>query len=260
MQKIDVILADVIKNYNIKEPAALLFSGGTDSLTIFWTLQKLSIPFTCYTFHLKRHISTDAKVASLCCKYWNVRHIIIQENQDVKKDVEETIKIIKSSRKTHVEVMYAYLHLFRGIKENVVFSGLQADTLYGSNKQAAIKHGKSDAGRFTAYRKKLLEDKGQEGLHQACLLAQSFNKKFYAPYTNSEVRDWFFKFSWKDLNTPKQKYPTVKAFSDKFKEINVYRKDDNLQCGSKIRELMADTFQNHQRKAYKTIYAKYYNL
>ena len=43
-------------------------------------------------------------------------------------------------------------------------------------------------------------------------------------------------YTWADLNRPRQKMPAVVAFSDRFAETAIYRRNDNMQCGSGIRE------------------------
>ena len=232
---------------------ALLFSGGTDSLTVLWTLLELGARVTCYTFRLPEVESTDIRVSKLACAHWGVPQVVVQSGPNVVEDVRDTIRIIGSARKTHVEVMYAYRFLLQAVQERQVWSGIQADTLYGSNKNAAIRCGKGSAAQFAAYRRDLLSSPAQEGLEQARRVAAHFGKELCMPYSDQRIRDWFMRWSWADLNKPKQKMPPVLGFADKFREVAIYRKDDNLQCGSGIREHMAAAFHGKQRAAYKRI-------
>lgn len=250
MQNFRTILREVIKKQLPNEPVALLFSGGTDSLTILWTLLDLEARVTCYTFHLSYYESTDLRASRLACDFYQVPQVIINEDKgEILDQLKDVITVIKSPRKTHVEVMYGYWFLIQAVKEKHIFSGIQADTLYGSNKNSAIQYGKRLAGDFTKFRQHLLANPGQEGLCQANLIARHFNKVLFTPYSSQNIRDFFFRYSWADLNKPKQKMPAVISFSEKFRELPIYRRDDNMQCGSHLREHLATYV-----KQYKVIY------
>lgn len=238
LKRLKEILYNVISSQVPKsEPVALLFSGGTDSLTVFWTLQDLGVPVTCYTFRLTHYQSTDSIVSKMACEHWKTPHKIITEDTRPKiEQVKSVIKIIKSYRKTHVEVMYGYYFLLQAINERHVFSGLQADTLFGSNKNAAIKCRNMDAKGFANYRRELYLNPNQEGLYPAYTLATHFKKILHTPYTHQTVRDFLCQYSWRELNSPKQKMPSIIAFKERFLEIPIYRHDDNFQCCSRIRE------------------------
>ena len=235
------ILKKVVKKELAGEPVALLFSGGTDSLTILWTLLDLGADVTCYTFRLEQVESSDSKVARLVVKTWQIPIKMIvapyQEPKELAEDLKAVIQIIQSTRKTHVEVMWAYWYLFQAIEEGVVWSGLQADTLYGSSKSLAIKYAK-DPQAFLKARQKMVTNPDQEGFRQAQKLASHFGKKFHAPYTSQLVREFMLRYSWAELNRPKQKMPAVVSFEQEFRQAPIYRRNDNLQCGSGIREYM----------------------
>jgi len=233
---------------------ALLFSGGTDSLTLLWVLLQAGFRPACYTFRLRAVESADARAAAAACRRWEVPHEIVTEGEgSVEADVREVVKIIASARKTHVEVMYAYLHLMRAVREKHVWSGIQADTLYGSNKRSAIACGKSTAEQFARFRRKLLASPSQEGLAQAGAVAARCGRIFHAPYSHPLVREWFMRWSWADLNRPRQKMPALWGFAREFADCGLYRRDDNLQCGSGIREHMAEAFGGKQARAYKSM-------
>jgi asparagine synthetase B (glutamine-hydrolysing) len=203
---------------------------------------------TCYTFHLSYFVSTDAKAARSACTHWGVPIRIVHEAPgSVRDHLRDVIRTIKSARKTHVEVMYGYWWLMQAVKERHVFSGLQADTLYGSNKNAAIRCGKASAAEFTRYRRELLKISGQEGLAQAQMLAGHFGKILHAPYSDDRVRRFFCQFSWAQLNRPKQKMPAINAFRDRFDELPIYRHDDNMQCGSRLREHCAPFVKEYRK-------------
>lgn len=254
------LLREVIQRDLPSEPVALLFSGGTDSLTVLWILLELGIDVTCYTFNLSYFQSTDLRASKKACEHWKVKQIIVNEDHDenIPQQLRKVIGVIKSARKTHVEVMYGYWYLINSVKEKHIYSGIQADTLYGSNKKSAIHYGKKTAEEFTTYRKELVSNPGQEGLLQARLIAEQFGKILHAPYSDNSIREFFYQYSWKQLNSPRQKMPPVVSFFKEFGELPIYRHDDNMQCGSHLREHLA-IYVTHYRKIYQEIFGEPYN-
>lgn len=234
-------------------PVALLFSGGTDSLTVLWTLMDLGIPVNAYTFHLSHHKSQDLIFAEKACGHWNIPLTIVTENNNTKKEIEDMIGVIQSARKTHVECMFAFWRMIQNVKEKQVFSGILADVLYGSDRDSCIQHSKSIASVFTEYRLKYLREPDTDGVKQAGMICDHFKKQFIAPYTEPELWNTFFGWTLKEMNSPKQKMPALLAFQDRFNEIKIYRKNENLQCESGIREYMESVFGLHVRKSYKEI-------
>jgi len=230
------------------EPVDLLFSGGTDSLSVLWTLLDLGASVTCLTFHLSYFESADARASRAACARWSVPLIEVTEDErPVEQQLRDVIAAIGSARKTHVEVAYGYNFLLASCQHRHVFSGIQADTLYGSNKNAAIRQGKASAEEFTAYRRALLESPDQEGLAQMRMLAACHGKVLHAPYADEQIRAFFMRYSWQELNRPRQKMPAVLAFADRFAELAIYRHDDNMQCGSHVREHLAAHVKEYRR-------------
>lgn len=230
------VLRDVVgQSLDDGEPA-LLLSGGTDSLTILWTLLDLGERPRCYTFRLASHESQDARASALAAKVWGVPHEIVAVPDahagDLAREVGQVVRLIGSSRKTHVECMWPLWHVARHVREGAVFAGLQADTLYGTSRSWAIKHARDPAG-FLAARQRAVLDPDQEGLRQ---LGRILGDRLRAPYAHPAVRDLLMAFSWAELNRPRQKMPARVAFADRYRQAPIWRRNENLQCESGVRE------------------------
>lgn len=242
MKEFRNVLREAVEKRVFPGSHALLFSGGTDSLTILWTLLDLGIGVNCYTFRLESVESNDSKAARIAADHWKVPLEIVSVPTTslsvLAEEIRLVTKIIGSSRKTHVEVMWPLWHVARCVREENVWSGLQADTLYGSTRSMIIKYHR-DPQAFLETRAKLVAKPDQEGFAQAVRLFGSFGKQFYAPYTDPAVREFMMCYSWQQLNKPRQKMPAVLSFAKEFREVPLYRKNDNLQCGSGVREHMA---------------------
>jgi asparagine synthetase B (glutamine-hydrolysing) len=222
-----------------KSSVAVLFSGGTDSLTCLFSLLDLNIRPTLYSFHLENTIHKDIEISKQVAEFYSLDHEIIEIKRDLnqlQKDVRYLVETFKITRKTNVQCTYPFLHVLPHIKEKFVVSGLCADDLYGTAKSVAIKGGK-DKQKLDEIRQRTFSDLNSSAYRPIKELVENIhNKVFVAPYRSEEVIEYMFKFSWEQMNKPKQKQIAYSAYQDYFEKQNIYRKNTNLQVGSKIRE------------------------
>lgn len=167
---------------------ALLFSGGTDSLTVLWTLLDLNVDVKCYVFRLAEVESADSRVAALAAEAWGVSLNIVcspvQSLPELAADVQRVVEIINVSRKTHVEMGWPFWHLLRSVAEQNVWCGIQADTLWGSGREMKIKCRLPQSHNrlgFLEARRKAIADPMQEGLASMLKLASFFGKSLRSP-------------------------------------------------------------------------------
>jgi asparagine synthetase B (glutamine-hydrolysing) len=239
------------------EPVALLFSGGTDSLTVLWSLLDCGITPHCYTFRLERKVSDDSKVARIAAETFGVplTEIVIPHRgpATLLEEVRSVVQAIGSARKTHVECSFPFWHLAQQISEPVIFTGIGADDLWGSAKSVAIKYGKDPAG-FNQSRHKIIADPSTSAIKQINGL---LNHRMILPYREPSVTDFMLQFSWSALNRPKQKMLAVQGFSDEYQRAAIYRRNNNLQVGSGIREYLAMILQTPEIRRYKNVQQAY---
>ncbi|MGD9099374.1 MAG: hypothetical protein PVF45_02760, partial [Anaerolineae bacterium] len=141
-------------------------------------------------------------------------------------------------RKTHVECTWPFLYVAPVVVERQVWCGLNADDLRGSARGVAIRYGK-DPPAFRRKRRELMRDPATSAWQHIEMVFADHGKELVSPYRDSEVVDFLLRFSWQELNRPKQKMPALLSFADEFRKAAVYRRNDNLQCGSGIREYAA---------------------
>lgn len=222
-----------------KYSVAVLFSGGTDSLTCLFSLLELGIKPTLYSFHLENTVHKDIEISKQVAEFYDLKHVIIEIERNInqlQKDVTYLIQTFKISRKTNVQCTYPFLHVIPKIKEKFVVSGLCADDLYGTAKSVVIKGGK-DKKVLDEIRTKTFSNLDSSAYKSIKELVETVHDKvFITPYRSQEVIDYMFQFSWEQMNKPKQKQIAYTAYQDYFEKQNIYRKNTNLQVGSKIRE------------------------
>jgi asparagine synthetase B (glutamine-hydrolysing) len=222
-----------------KQSVSLLFSGGTDSLTCLFSLLDLGIKPKLYSFHLENIIHDDIVISKQVSDYYQLQHEIIEIKRDIrqlKNDVQYLIPAFNITRKTNVQCTYPFLHVLPHIEEQYVVTGLCADDLYGSAKSVTIKAAK-DKTVFDEIRNKTFDNLYSSAYKPIKELVENvYNKTLIAPYREPKIIDFFMQFSWSELNKPKQKQLSLTAYEDFFSRQNIYRRNNNLQVGSKIRE------------------------
>lgn len=227
------------KNIIDKSSVALLFSGGTDSLTCLFSLMDLGIRPTLYSFHMEGVIHKDIEISKQVSEHYQLNHKIIEIKRDINQlieDVKFIISYFKVTRKTNIQCTYPFLHVLPEVKEKFVVSGLCADDLYGTSKSMIIKCSK-DKYIFDKTRDRILSNFDSSAYRLIKQLVENVhNKRFIAPYRDQTIIDFFYKYSWEDLNKPKQKQIAVTAYNEFFRAQKIYRTNVNLQVGSKVRE------------------------
>jgi len=240
MHKFRELIQNVLKTeINEREDVALLFSGGTDSLTCLFALLDIGVYPRLYTFHLEGNVHKDVVISAKVAEFYGLKHVIIEIPDDIERlqeDVKYIVKELPVDRKTNIQCVFPFLYVLPNIIESVVVSGLCADDLFGTAKSVAIKSAK-DKNVFDAIRKRTLSSLNSSAyLPIKTLVEDICKKKFVVPYRNEELIEYMLQFSWADLNKPKQKQLSLDAFSKYFAKQDIYRKNSNLQVGSGIRE------------------------
>lgn len=239
---------------------ALLFSGGTDSSTVLWTLLDLGARPACYTFTLQGSASLDLPAARAITKYYGLtlNEVVIPRKLDVlKADVAKAVAV-GARKKVHVQCLQPLFHLLPAIAEHHVFTGLNADDWWGTAASDAIRHSKDEA-LFRRVRQQRFADQTSSGFAFWNAVTEQSGKQLCAPYRDPALVLWLLSQSWKQLNTPRQKWPALLDFMPEFTACGVWRRNVNLQCASGIREwheeLLADRSYNQRgRKSVAALY------
>lgn len=264
------MLKNILNKYLIEqninsESTALLFSSGMDSLSILLSCLEVGINPHLYTFYLDNHISEDIKRSREICKKLNLNltEIKIETQKDkLKDDIEFIIKKFKTKRKTAIQCIHPFLYVIPKIDEKYVLTGLCADDLYGTARSVA-KFG-NDYEKFNEIRYKKLKDKTASSYCYIKKIVEGNEKIFLAPYKEcEELLDYMLGLNYKEMNSPKQKNIMYEDYKDILEKYNLYRRNSNLQCDSRIREwhdiLLNDKeINSNNNKSIVAIYNKIY--
>lgn len=226
------------KEISLDDEIALLFSGGMDSLSILLSCLDVGIKPTLYTFYLDNYVSEDILSSRRIADLFDLKleEIIIDTARiDLLADVRYIIKTFNTSKKTAIQCIHPFLYVIPRIKEECVLSGLCADELYGTPRSMAKYHKDID------FFKKIREDKNKDLYSSSYKYIKDLmcknNKIFLAPFkTDKDIVSYMLSLNYKELHSPKQKNIVYEDYKDYIERYKLYRRNNNLQCCSKIRE------------------------
>ena len=261
---IDDFLEEKIRD---KNSVAILFSGGLDSLSLLLSCLDIGIKPVLYTFFLESYEYSDIKSSRNIAKIFGLKLIEIPIKQDLKtliNDVEYIVTNFNTYKKSAVQCVHPFLYAEKLIKEKYVLSGLCADDLYGTSKHMSILS--KNYEEFQRKRLDIISDETSSGYRY--IKSIFHNKIFIAPYKECrKLIDYFMSLDYKSMNSPKQKYVTYSAYRNEIDRYKLYRRNENLQCASKIREyhdslLKTDLNTNNYKivtPIYRNLYLEYHN-
>lgn len=267
------MLRELINNYikfNIddKNDVALLFSGGMDSLSILLSLLDCDIKPHLYSFMLDGIESSDIKKCREISDYYNLEYtevVIPMSETKLIADVKYIIRTFGVQKKTAIQCIHPFIYMFEQISEKNVLTGLCADDLYGTSKKMAIMS--KDKNAFNKRRIELLGDETSSGYKYIRNIALRNSKVLFAPYKDSkEITGYLLSLSYSEMNSPKQKNCMYEDYKDILEKNKWYRRNQNLQCSSKLREyhdtlLQTELNVNNNKVVspiYKSIYKEYF--
>tara|TARA_Y100000114_G_C11760356_1_gene329242 strand:+ start:2428 stop:3225 length:798 start_codon:yes stop_codon:yes gene_type:complete len=235
-----------------EENIAIAFSGGIDSLSILFSCLEQRKNITCYSFTLDKYVSTDFSEARKFANKYNVKFtpIFLPTNiNTLKKDL-KFLNTMGAEKKVDYTCGYPMLYIYRTMKEKVLISGLGADGHFCISKRGMI-HFKD---KIQIFRDNLFKNNNYAQKQLNKNIAKYYGKQSVTPYLDKEMIEEFKDTTWSEINKPKQKYATLKAYETYFKKIKV-RKHTNLQLGdSKIEENLKQLlFSDWNKNNYKSI-------
>ena len=261
-----LIVDHIINNVPDSEVAVLL-SGGVDSISVALAAHHAGKKVHAYSFYIKAFEyyakkdcpkklvimggkSYDFKTAEKFAKKmnWNFTPIEIP-TENLVADWYRLVDL-KCKKKTHFECVFPFLYVYPVIKEKYVLTGWGADGYFGVSKKAQMRYSSKEANeKYHKYFEKnpqnihtfneardiyFLPD-NSAGLKWHNKLVKQYNKVHVTPYLDTKVKDYFYQFSWEELNIPEQKHH-VRSSYDEFSLLKV-KKHENLHLGAGVNKL-----------------------
>lgn len=245
------LLTDHIKKNVPDTDVAVLLSGGVDSISVAMAAQDAGKIVHAYSFHLQGHVSYDFAKAKDVAEImgWKFTGVVVPTDNlipDWYRLVEHGCR-----KKSHFEAaVYPFLYCYENMSEKFCLTGWGADAYFGCSKKAMIRYSSFKKKRnyvkyckennqkrvnWNEFRNAYL-DGDCAGYQQHTNLAEKYGKVHISPYLDPRVRQLFMRYSWEELNKPKQKN-MIRVEFDIENLLGKVKPHINLQLGGGIDKL-----------------------
>ena len=246
----------------------LFFSGGVDSSTLLAAMLALGDEPRCYTFTFGTKESEDVLVARAICRHFGLRQTVVHVPsglEAVERDVREAVRLIgRKPLKTHVQCGIPFMHLARAARSDgfsKAVSGITADDILGTSKNAVIARAKGGEKAYAEHRRKDAENPNNS-FFSCARIASACGIEVAAPYKNEALREAVLGMTFDELHKPRKKSALLKAFPEFWAQGSWYRPNKNLQIVSGLRDyhdrLLQSPLNRRSHKSVAGIYSDIY--
>lgn len=224
---------------------AICTSAGIDSSALVVSALDLGKSVTVVSFSLEDRRSTDFQGARRLAHEFKLPFLPVNLplNPDrIVKDVSTLILRWKVEKKTGVECLWPFVHVFEQLKANglqTLVTGSAADGHFALSKKAMI-HFRYPKERFQVFRRTYFSNPDSAQCRTLKRIGAGEGIKVVAPYFDPRMFALFSDSSWDDLNKPRQK----EAIRRDFPELDCFHipRHSNLQLGdSGIADTVGET-------------------
>jgi len=225
------------------DKSVVLLSGGVDSSAIVAYLIEIGVKPDCLTFGLSGRDSHDIIAAKKITTYYGLKHHIIKiDRSKLESLVRQTIGIIKTSRKTHVQCALPLIptcELMLTLGYNSAYVGYAIGDVLPCGRKSSVAYSSGGDKSWKEWRKNKFDtsnkDKKSSYISMDAIF-KHFNVSMVDPYRNNCIRE-LVNFSYNELMKPKQKIILCKSFPAFFLNGGgFYRKQASYQVVSGMRE------------------------
>jgi asparagine synthase (glutamine-hydrolysing) len=192
-----VIVEAIRKRVAGRRQVGIIFSGGVDSLLVAYMVQKLGIPFTCYTAGRKG--ASDVEMARNIAKRFNFSlKIQILTLGEIEKLIPQIINTIEDHSLNQVEAaiaLYVSARIAREAGEQVILTGQGADEIFGGYSWYPAIVDQEGYGSFARYSWEDTFLGYKETFERENKIATAFGLEMSVPYIDPDVIKVAFQIS-----------------------------------------------------------------
>lgn len=220
----------------------LFLSGGVDSSTLLAALLALGEEPVCYSFTFGSKESEDILVARDICRSFGLRQIVVHVPSGlaaVERDIREAIRLMgRKPLKTHVQCGIPFMHLAQAARSDgfsKAVSGITADDILGTSKNALIARSKGGEKAYAVHRRKDASNPNNS-FFSCARIASECGVAVAAPYRDEALKEALLGLTYAEMHVPRKKAVMLKAFPEFWAQGKWYRPNKNLQVVSGIRD------------------------
>ena len=255
------LLENHIKKNIPDSEVAVLLSGGVDSLSVALAAHHAGKKVHTYSFYVapfkyleKGSEKTgggklyDFKTAEKFSKKQGWKFTPVEVPTE--NIVEDWYRLVDLGciKKTHFECVFPFLYVYPEITEKYVLSGWIADAYHGVSRLATLRHRPEstyEPETFDDFRNRYLLPDNRAGLKWHNRVVEKHDKIHIVPYFDSAVKNYFYQFTWEELNRPEQKIKIREDFTE-LKDYGNIKPHTNLHLGAGINKLFETLLNNRE--------------
>jgi len=213
-----------------EDTVGLFLSAGLDSTSLGLAANDAGKRVVALTFSIKGIPSTDAKFAAETARRFGwefVPFVVVPENLEADLPVLRDVHGCVS--KTNFECSWPFLRMMRSRFPfpKSILSGVAADGHFGLSKRAMI-HSRYPKEVFDDFRREYFGRENPAGYRNLRSIVETYGSRVVAPYLDVLVFRLLIRFGWDELNSPRQKEITRRAFEKELANVRT-RRHENLQ-------------------------------
>jgi len=243
--------------------AELALSGGTDSMTILFSMLSTDRRPHCISFYVHGVESTDIKASRYVCKYFGLELTEVKlpsAPHEVIADIKRVLPHCAVIKPTIVQCMIPWLYIYPAMRGSYMLNGLGGDDHYCNQLKVQKDLHANGEESVLKYRQCYTDDINFSGgnIKRFAEVYQKRNEDFY---NCAEITDWFRQFTVRAINKPYDKYPSIAAFADFYRLGRFKRAHSSYQINSGLKDShlrLLDT--QYNRRNAKSIVAIYNDL
>ena len=221
--------------------AALALSGGTDSITVLFSMLDCGIKPHCYTFYMDGIISQDLKSSRKLSKDFNLELTevpIASDPDSIYEDIKAVIPHCEKIKKTIIQCMIPWKYVYHAMSEKTIITGIGGDDLFGTQRKVQVAYHKMGDYGVAKWRKCYSDDLDFSAGNIA-QYGKVYGKENIDFYNTPMIFDYINQFSLGAINKPFMKAASVMAFDDYYKKGAYYRDqtEHSYQINSRLRDL-----------------------
>lgn len=251
-----------IEEIDPPKKAALALSGGTDSVTVLFSMLDTGRKPRCYTFFMDGIISVDLKSSRNLSREFGLELVEVPVPSDIDsiyQDVKDIIPHCEHVKKTIIQCMIPWKYIYSAMDEDTIITGIGGDDLFCTQRKLQVLFHKSGDTALAPYRK-CYSNNLDFSAANISRYGRHYGKSNIDFYDDKAIFDFCNQFSFSAINKPVVKGAAIRAFMDYYQMGSYYRDqtDHSYQINSRLRDchdrLLTSAYNKHGHKAIIGLY------
>jgi hypothetical protein len=223
--------------------AALLLSGGIDSVTVLFSMLSTGRKPDCFTFAMDGNDSADLRSSVSLCRKFGLKHHVVRIPallESILEDTRWTIAKIDWTRTTDIKkTIVQCVHPFRHVGPvlpPLTLCGLGGDSFYLTRRQERMAARDLGDAAVSKWRRSFASDPDYSDFHIMDTCRRAHGKTIIDFYDDPGWTAWIRRFPLSATHRPIEKYASVGLWPDYWSQGKFLRQQSSFQVNSGLRD------------------------